>query len=178
MVSVTAAARFLGCVNSAISVAALGKAPPIPRPATNLKKSRNGMECASAMESVATANSRTFNSSARRRPRRSPAIPPATAPSATPKSPSARTGVKAALLRCQSLAMAGTAKPINWMSMPSKTMASAVQSTIHACCMLKLPASSTESSDTDRLAPGRDCVAADRLSNIVSSQALSIGRPT
>jgi hypothetical protein len=79
-----------------------------------------------AMARVGIENASTLPRSAVRRPKRSPSMPPSQPPTIIPAGPSASTVVNGARGSDHSFIKAGMTLPINWLSIPSRMIASAV----------------------------------------------------
>ncbi len=121
--------------------AALGIAPPRPRPAKKRSAPSAHRLSTSAAAAVSTPNTRTLPMSAIRRPMRSPMMPATAPPIIMPIKPAARTGAKSPLGSPHSRIMEGTAMPRSWLSMPSKTIVSAVSRMKNFCRPLQAPSS-------------------------------------
>ena len=142
MVSETAKVRARAGVYSAVMVDEHGSAPPIPMPAikrSTVSVRRLGVK---PMATVVAPNTNTLAASTRRRPIRSATTPATAMPTAMPIRPAATGTPKASFEAPHSLIISGMAKPMNWPSKPSSTMASAAIRTTIFCMPVKGPSSS------------------------------------
>ena len=142
MVRETARVRARAGVYSAVIVDAHGSAPPIPRPAIKRSTVSARILGAKPIEIVVTPKTNTLAASTRRRPIRSATTPATAMPTAMPIRPAATAGPKASLEMPHSLIISGMAKPINWPSKPSSTIAIAAMKTTIFCMPVKGPSSS------------------------------------
>ena len=99
--------------------------------------------------------------SATRRPKRSPTMPATAPPIIMPTMLLAITGANVLRGRDQSRIIAGTAMPSSWLSMPSKTMVSAVRKTNSFWRERQWPSSSRRPTSMASLECG--CMRAGRL---------------
>lgn len=154
MVAVTATVRRRAGVNSAVMVVALGKAPPIPSPATKRSSATVSASGARPMAQVAEPNRKTLATTAVRLPKRSANRPAQALPIPIPISPAATAGAKASRLIPHSWIINGMAKPMSWPSKPSSTMESAASRTTSFCMRVKGPSSSRLPISATRSPPG------------------------
>ncbi len=118
MVMTSSERRFSGQY-SAVSVIALGMAPPSPRPVRKRSTISMSSDVDQADTRLMRPKKKTLSSSTVRRPKRSAKGPMVSAPTMRPNSPAPKTGASWAGESCHCARMAGAMKPIAAVSKPS-----------------------------------------------------------